>query len=66
VVETTDNPYDERAGRLHGDQGASFVEYALLIACVLVVCLGVLMTFGAENGGLVNGSASTIEESTGP
>ena len=50
--------------RIRDDRGASVVEYALLLALILVVCLGVLTTFGDENGGLVNGSASSIASAT--
>jgi Flp pilus assembly pilin Flp len=65
-MEAHDNPQRDPAGRLRGDEGSSVVEYAMLIALILVVCLGVLQSFGHTNGGLVNGSASTISSATGP
>jgi Flp pilus assembly pilin Flp len=50
--------------RFHGDAGASLVEYGLLIALILVVCVGVLVTFGDETDGLTNGSASQIQSAS--
>ena len=49
---------------LKDDEGNSLVEYALLIGLILIVCLGVMTSFGNENSGLVNGSASSIASST--
>jgi Flp pilus assembly pilin Flp len=54
------------AERMTGDAGAGLVEYSLLIALIMVVCIGVLVSFGKENGGLVNGSASSIQTATHP
>jgi Flp pilus assembly pilin Flp len=46
--------------RMRDDEGNSVVEYALLVALILLACLAVLTSFGDENSGLINGSASSI------
>lgn len=57
----TTNPRDNE-GNPRADGGNSVVEYALLVALILVACLAVLTSFGDENSGLVNGSASSISD----
>lgn len=46
------------------DDGASLVEYALLVAMIAVVCLSALAFFGSGNRGSIGGSADCIEQST--
>jgi pilus assembly protein Flp/PilA len=46
--------------RLQGDEGASLVEYALLLALIAFVCIGALSFFGTGNKGSVDNSASSI------
>ena len=46
--------------RFHGDQGASLVEYALLVALIAVVCIGAVTAFGTATSGSVNRSNSII------
>jgi Flp pilus assembly pilin Flp len=43
-----------------GDQGASLVEYALLLALIAVACMSALAFFGGSSGGSLNNSASSI------
>jgi Flp pilus assembly pilin Flp len=45
------------------DWGASFVEYALLIALIAFVAIAALTYFGQTNGGSINRSASKISSS---
>jgi pilus assembly protein Flp/PilA len=33
-------------GRFHGDEGATMVEYALMVALIAVVCLGSVSLLG--------------------
>ncbi len=48
--------------RKHREEGASLVEYALLIALIAVVCITALQFFGSSNLGSLNNSASQIVE----
>lgn len=46
--------------RLQGEEGASLVEYALLLALIAVVCIGALQFFGGESGNSLKNSSSMI------
>lgn len=46
------------------DEGASLVEYALLVAMIAVVCLSALAFFGTGNRGSLGGSAECIGETS--
>ncbi|NLV54410.1 MAG: Flp family type IVb pilin [Acidimicrobiales bacterium] len=46
------------------EEGASLVEYALLIAMIAVVCLSALAFFGSGNRGSLGGSAECIGETS--
>lgn len=46
------------------DEGASLVEYALLLALIAVVCFGALSYFGGESGNSLNSSRDCIEAAT--
>lgn len=46
------------------DDGASLVEYALLVALIAVACLSALAFFGSGNRGSIGGSADCIENTT--
>lgn len=48
-----------RLGR--DDEGASLVEYALLLALIAVVCVGALIFFGRGSGNSVDNSRTCIE-----
>jgi Flp pilus assembly pilin Flp len=50
--------------RLTGEQGASLVEYALLISLIAVVCLGALNYFQDATTESFSKSASTIVSNT--
>jgi Flp pilus assembly pilin Flp len=38
----------ESAGRCRGDSGASLIEYALLLALIVIVCIGAVTVFGGN------------------
>jgi pilus assembly protein Flp/PilA len=42
------------------DRGASLVEYALLLALIVVVCIGAVTAFGSATNGSVSRSGSLI------
>jgi Flp pilus assembly pilin Flp len=46
--------------RFKGDQGASLVEYAFLLALITIVCLGAVTYFGQSVGGSLSKSGSSI------
>ena len=45
-----------------GDRGASTVEYALVIALIVLVCFAALEFFGAENDKSLDNSSSNISQ----
>lgn len=49
----------------HEDEGASLVEYALLVACIAVVCLSALAFFGSSNDGSITHSKDCIVSAAG-
>jgi len=49
-----------RPKRLTGDQGASLVEYALLISLILLVCLSAVTYFGNSTSKSLSKSASSL------
>jgi Flp pilus assembly pilin Flp len=48
------------ARRLGGDEGASLVEYALLVSLIAVVCISALTYFQQETSQSLSKSASAI------
>ena len=48
------------AGRGKGDSGASLVEYALLLALIVVACLGAVTYLGNNLEGNLSNSTSQI------
>ena len=50
--------------RQHHEQGASAVEYGLLIAGIAVLIAAAVFAFGSGSNGLFHGSCSTIMEDT--
>jgi Flp pilus assembly pilin Flp len=48
------------ARRFGGDEGASLVEYALLVALIAVVCISAITYFQAETSKSLSESASAI------
>ena len=46
--------------RITGDEGASLVEYALLLALIAVVCISALTYFQKETSHSLSRSASSI------
>jgi pilus assembly protein Flp/PilA len=53
----------ETASRCTGDAGAGLVEYALLLALIVVVCIGAVTFLGNTVGSNMSSSASKIEAS---
>jgi Flp pilus assembly pilin Flp len=49
------------ARRIGGDDGASLVEYALLVALIAVVCISALTYFQRETSQSLSESASAID-----
>jgi pilus assembly protein Flp/PilA len=49
-------------GLLHDEDGASMVEYALMVAMIAVVCIAVISTLGKK----VNNSFQVISNNMGP
>lgn len=47
--------------RFGGDQGASLVEYALLVSLIAVVCISALTYFQQETSQSLSRSASSID-----
>jgi pilus assembly protein Flp/PilA len=58
--QTTPEASREPAHRFHGDTGASLVEYALLLALIVVVCIGAVSFLGNTVGSNMSSSASSI------
>ena len=50
-----------RARRLSGDEGASLVEYALLLALIAVVCIGAVTFLGSNLDSSMSRSGSLVE-----
>jgi pilus assembly protein Flp/PilA len=50
---------------LRQGDGPTAVEYAVLVALLLVVCLVALLTLGQDSGGTLTSVGNTIENSTG-
>lgn len=46
--------------RLSGDDGSNLVEYAMLMALIVVVCLGALTVFGNNAKAKISCSSSAI------
>lgn len=44
------------------EDAATAVEYAVLLALILVVIIGAVATFGSETGGLWGGIDSSLED----
>jgi pilus assembly protein Flp/PilA len=50
---------------LRQGDGPTAVEYAVLVALLIVVCLVALLTLGQDSGGTLASVGNTIENSTG-
>lgn len=48
------------AGRCTGDEGAGLVEYALLLALIVVVCIGAVTFLGTNLNDNMSKSASKV------
>ena len=46
--------------RVHDDRGATLVEYALLFALIVMVCIGAVTILGTSTGDSVNHSADSV------
>ena len=46
--------------RMTGEQGASLVEYALLVALIAVVCISALVYFGGTGQNSIENSKNSI------
>jgi pilus assembly protein Flp/PilA len=53
----------EPTSRCTGDAGASLVEYALLLALIVVVCIGAVTYLGNTVGNSMSSSASKVSAS---
>ena len=47
--------------RLDGDEGASLVEYALLLALIVVVCIGAMTFLGSSLDTNLSSAGSMVE-----
>jgi pilus assembly protein Flp/PilA len=45
---------------VQAEEGASLVEYGLLLALIAVVCIGAVSTLGKSISGMLSGLAGTI------
>lgn len=52
--------HTDRTDTVAGDRGASFVEYALLLSLIVLVCLASLTAFGDGVSDNVDDSASRV------
>jgi len=55
----------EPSGRCSGDGGASLVEYALLLALIVVVCIGAVTFLGGNLSSSMSKSASSVTAAPG-
>lgn len=53
---------DRDVRRVAGDEGASLVEYALLMALIALVCISAVTFFQDQTTNKLSSSASTIHE----
>jgi len=60
-IEVTDR---ETHQRLRGDDGANLVEYAMLMALIVVVCLSAVQLFGRNANSKMNCAASSVANQT--
>ena len=47
---------------LRSEEGATSVEYAVVLALILIVVMGAIGSFGAQTGGLWGGINTDLEE----
>ena len=47
--------------RAHSEEGASLVEYALLVALIAVVCVGAVTFIGTSASGKLNSVGSSLQ-----
>ncbi len=45
---------------IQGEEGATMVEYGLMVALIAVVCIGAVTALGTSVRGLFNGVATTV------
>ena len=57
---STPSPPREPTRRVHGDDGASLVEYALLLALIVVACIGAVTFLGGNLSSNLSRSNSSI------
>ncbi len=57
----TTDPSRGPAGRCRGDSGAGLVEYALLLALIVVVCIGAVTFLGNNLNSSFSRSASQVD-----
>ena len=50
---------------LKAEDGPTAVEYAVVLALVVVVCVAVLLTMGENSGNAFNQTGATMEASAG-
>ena len=47
------------------DDGATAVEYSVMLALIIVVCIGAVSNLGSSNGGLWGGNSDTLVQEMG-
>lgn len=54
-------PFSFAARFLHGDDGATLVEYVLLVALIGVVCAGAVALLGTSTNTKLNSAAASLQ-----
>jgi len=62
TASTTPNRSSPPTNRCGGDDGASLVEYALLLALLVVVCIGAMTFLGSNLNNRMSTSASLVAQ----
>ena len=53
------------AKTIRDEEGATMIEYALMLALIAIVCFGAVQLVGTNTGNLYNNSADQIQTATG-
>jgi pilus assembly protein Flp/PilA len=60
TLECDERTLESRSKRGLRDRGASLVEYALLLALIVVVCIGAVTAFGSATDGSISRSGTSL------